>query len=212
MKKLILCFVALSFLNACANDAYTGESKVSKTAWGTGIGTAVGAGLGAIVGGEKGALIGAGIGAATGAATGGYMDIQESKLRQKLTGTGVQVARDGDNVRLIMPNSITFNTNDSAMKTSANAVLDSVAEVAKEYNKTRLQVIGYTDSTGNDKINIPLSERRAASVANYLALRGVDGARISAYGAGASNPIASNATEEGKAQNRRVEITLINAQ
>ena len=206
MKKLILCFVGLCFLNACANDAYTGESKVAKTAWGTGIGAAVGAGVGALIG------IGAGIGGATGAAAGGYMDIQESKLRQELTGTGVQVARDGDNVRLIMPNSITFNTNDSAMKTSANPVLDSIAKVANEYDKTKLQIIGYTDSTGNDKINIPLSERRAASVANYLALRGVNGARMTTYGAGAANPIASNATEEGKAQNRRVEITLINAQ
>lgn len=212
MKKLILCFVALGMLNACATDAYTGESKVAKTTWGTGIGAAVGTGVGALVGGKKGALIGAGIGAVTGAATGGYMDVQESKLRQKLIGTGVQVARDGDNIRLIMPNSITFKTNDSAMKTSANAVLDSVAQVANEYNKTRLQIVGYTDSTGNDKINIPLSERRAASVANYLSLRGVNGARINTYGAGAANPIASNATEAGKAQNRRVEITLINAQ
>ena len=199
-------------MSACATDPYTGESKVAKTAWGTGIGAAAGAGIGALIGGEKGALIGAGIGGATGAAAGGYMDIQASKLRQKLTGTGVQVARDGDNVRLIMPNSITFNTNESTIKTSANSVLDSVALVAKEYDKTRLQVVGYTDSTGNDKINQPLSERRAAAVANYLALRGVQGSRISSYGAGSSNPIASNATTEGKAQNRRVEITLINAQ
>ena len=212
MKKIILCLVAVCFMSACATDPYTGESKVAKTAWGTGIGAAAGAGIGALIGGEKGALIGAGIGGATGAATGGYMDIQASKLRQKLTGTGVQVARDGDNVRLIMPNSITFNTNESTIKTSANSVLDSVALVAKEYDKTRLQVVGYTDSTGNDKINQPLSERRAAAVANYLALRGVQGSRISSYGAGSSNPIASNATTEGKAQNRRVEITLINAQ
>ena len=212
MKKLILCFVALGLLNGCATDAYTGESKVAKTTWGTGIGAAVGAGVGALIGGEKGALIGAGVGGLTGAATGGYMDVQESKLRQKLTGTGVQVAREGDSIRLIMPNSITFNTNESVLKSSSNAVLDSVALVAKEYDKTKLQVIGYTDSTGNDKINIPLSERRAAAVANYLSLRGVAGARISSYGAGAANPIASNATEEGKAQNRRVEITLINAQ
>ncbi len=212
MKKIILSLVAVCFMSACATDPYTGESKVAKTAWGTGIGAAAGAGIGALVGGKKGALIGAGIGGATGAATGGYMDIQASKLRQQLTGTGVQVARDGDNVRLIMPNSITFNTNESTIKTSANSVLDSVALVAKEYDKTRLQVIGYTDSTGNDKINQPLSERRAAAVANYLALRGVQGSRISSYGAGSSNPIASNATTEGKAQNRRVEITLINAQ
>ena len=212
MKKIILSLVAVCFMSACATDPYTCESKVAKTAWGTGIGAAAGAGIGALIGGEKGALIGAGIGGATGAAAGGYMDIQASKLRQKLTGTGVQVARDGDNVRLIMPNSITFNTNESTIKTSANSVLDSVALVAKEYDKTRLQVVGYTDSTGNDKINQPLSERRAAAVANYLALRGVQGSRISSYGAGSSNPIASNATTEGKAQNRRVEITLINAQ
>ena len=212
MKKIILSLVAVCFMSACATDPYTGESKVAKTAWGTGIGAAAGAGIGALIGGEKGASIGAGIGGATGAAAGGYMDIQASKLRQKLTGTGVQVARDGDNVRLIMPNSITFNTNESTIKTSANSVLDSVALVAKEYDKTRLQVVGYTDSTGNDKINQPLSERRAAAVANYLALRGVQGSRISSYGAGSSNPIASNATTEGKAQNRRVEITLINAQ
>ena len=212
MKKIILSLVAVCFMSACATDPYTGESKVAKTAWGTGIGAAAGAGIGALIGGKKGALIGAGIGGATGAATGGYMDIQASKLLQKLTGTGVQVARDGDNIRLIMPNSITFNTNESIIKTSANNVLDSVALVAKEYNKTRLQIVGYTDSTGNDKINQPLSERRAAAVANYLALRGVQGSRISSYGVGAANPIASNATEEGKAQNRRVEITLINAQ
>ncbi|MBP5215309.1 MAG: OmpA family protein [Alphaproteobacteria bacterium] len=212
MKKLILCLVAVCFMNACATDPYTGESKVAKTAWGAGIGTALGAGVGALIGGEKGALIGAGVGAATGAGVGGYMDIQAKKLGEKLRGTGVQVMRDGENIRLIMPNSITFNTNDDAMKTSANAVLDSVAIVANEYDKTNLQIVGHTDSTGNDKINIPLSQRRAVSVANYLALRGVKASRLNAYGVGASSPIASNDTEEGRAQNRRVEIYLINAQ
>lgn len=212
MKKFILSLIAVSFISACATDPYSGESKVAKTAWGTGIGTAVGAGIGALIGGEKGALIGAGVGAATGAAAGGYMDVQASKLREKLAGTGVQVLRDGDNIRLIMPNRITFNTNEDAMLPTANQVLDSVALVANEYDKTNLQIIGHTDSTGNDKINIPLSQRRAISVANYLALRGVNAARLQAYGVGASSPIASNATEEGKAQNRRVEIMLINAQ
>jgi len=212
MKKTLLTLMAVCFLSACATDPYTGESKVSKTAWGTGIGAAVGAGVGALIGGEKGALIGAGIGGAAGAATGGYMDIQASKLREKLAGTGVQVMRDGDNIRLIMPNKITFNTNESTLLPQANAVLDSVALVANEYDKTNLQIVGYTDSTGNDKINIPLSQRRAMSVSSYLGLRGVAGNRLKAYGAGASNPIASNATEDGRAQNRRVEIMLINAQ
>lgn len=210
MKKTLISFLMITFLAACATDPYTGESKISKTAWGTGIGTAVGAGVGALVGGEKGALIGTGIGAATGAAGGGYMDIQARRLRQELQGTGVQVARDGQNIRLIMPNAITFNTNDSVIKTSANAVLDSVAKVAKEYNKTTLQVVGYTDSTGNDAINIPLSQRRAAAVSQYLQLRGVSGARISSVGMGAQNPIASNANAAGREQNRRVEIYLIN--
>lgn len=210
MKKFLMILMSVCLLSACATDPYTGESKVSKTAWGVGIGTAVGAGVGALVGGEKGALIGAGVGAATGAATGGYMDIQARKLRQELQGTGVQVARDGENIRLIMPNAITFNTNEAIIKTSANPVLDSVAKVAKEYNKTSLQVLGYTDSTGNDAINIPLSQRRAAAVAQYLGLRGVASIRITAAGMGAQNPIASNATAAGREQNRRVEIYLIN--
>lgn len=210
MKKMFLSLITLSFLTACATDPYTGESKVSKTAWGTGIGTAVGAGVGALIGGEKGALIGAGVGAATGAASGGYMDVQAQKLRQSLQGTGVQVAREGDGIRLIMPNAITFNTNQSIIKTSANPVLDSVAKVAKEYNKTAVRIIGYTDSTGNDKINIPLSQRRALAVAQYLELRGVSAARMTVLGLGAQNPLVSNASPEGREQNRRVEIFLIN--
>jgi len=145
-----------------------------------------------------------------GAATGGYMDIQASKLRQELQGTGVQVARDGENIRLIMPNAITFNTNEAILKFTANPVLDSVAKVAKEYDKTSMQVIGYTDSTGNDAINIPLSQKRAMAVNEYLVLRGVNQARINAFGMGAQNPIASNATAQGREQNRRVEIYLIN--
>ena len=136
--------------------------------------------------------------------------VKFQKPRQELQGTGVQVARDGENIRLIMPNAITFNTNEAIIKASANPVLDSVAKVAKEYNKTSLQVLGYTDSTGNDTINIPLSQRRAAAVAQYLGLRGVASSRITAAGMGAQNPIASNATAAGREQNRRVEIYLIN--
>ena len=89
MKKFICMAVVASLLSACATDPYTGESKVAKTTWGTGIGTAVGAGIGALAGGKKGALIGAGIGALAGAGTGGYMDYQAAKLRQELVGTGV---------------------------------------------------------------------------------------------------------------------------
>ena len=137
-----------SFLAACATDPYTGESKVSKTAWGTGIGAAAGAGVGALIGGKKGALIGAGVGAVGGAATGGYMDIQARKLRQELLNTGVQVAQQGDQIYLIMPGNITFGTNDATIQSGFKPVLNSVAKVIKEYNKTMVQVNGYTDSTG----------------------------------------------------------------
>ncbi len=210
MKKIVLSVMMASFLAACATDPYTGESKVSKTAWGTGIGAAAGAGIGALVGGKKGALIGAGVGAVGGAATGGYMDIQARKLRQELLNTGVQVAQQGDQIYLIMPGNITFGTNDATIQSGFKPVLNSVAKVIKEYNKTMVQVNGYTDSTGSNATNMALSERRANAVSNYLRLQGVNGNRIITEGFGSANPIASNATAAGREQNRRVEIVLIN--
>ena len=203
---------ALSLLAACATDPYTGQSKVSNTAWGTGIGAAVGAGIGALVGGEKGALIGAGVGAVGGAATGGYMYIQASKLRQELVGTGVQVQEMNGQVRLIMPSNITFATDSAVFQTSFNRVLDSVAKVLKEYDQTLVQVVGYTDNTGTLAYNNQLSLKRAQAVATYLQNRGVSASRLSVMGMGPSNPIASNSTAAGREQNRRVEITLINMQ
>lgn len=210
MKKLILSTVAVCFLAACATDPYTGESKVSKTAWGTGIGTLAGAGIGALVGGEKGALVGAGIGAVGGASVGGYMDIQACRLREELVGTGVQVQKVGDNVRLIMPSNITFDTDSAVFKPVFNNILTSVAKVINEFDKTKVQVAGYTDSTGSAAYNNTLSLQRAQAVANYLKLRDVNASRLMVYGYGSSNPIASNATAAGREQNRRVEITLIN--
>ena len=212
MKKLIMSVAALSLLAACATDPYTGQSKVSNTAWGTGIGAAVGAGIGALVGGEKGALIGAGVGAVGGAATGGYMDIQASKLRQELVGTGVQVQEMNGQVRLIMPSNITFATDSAVFQTSFNRVLDSVAKVLKEYDQTLVQVVGYTNNTGTLAYNNQLSLKRAQAVATYLQNRGVSASRLSVMGMGPSNPIASNSTAAGREQNRRVEITLINMQ
>ncbi len=210
MKKLFLSFVAASFLAACATDPYTGESKVSKTAWGTGIGTAAGAGIGALIGGKKGALIGAGIGAASGAGVGGYMDLQARRLREELVGTGVQVQKNGDQVRLIMPSNITFDTDSAVFKPVFNKILDSVAKVINEFDKTNVQIVGYTDNTGTVAYNNKLSLQRAQAVANYLRLRNVSTARMIVNGMGPNNPIASNATTAGREQNRRVEITLIN--
>ena len=212
MKKILSVLMTLTFLSACAIDPYTGESKVSKTAWGTGIGAAAGAGIGALVGGEKGALIGAGVGAVSGAGVGGYMDLQARKLRQELEGTGVRVVKDGNNIVLIMPGNITFDTNKANIKSNFKPVLDSVAKVINEFDKTKVQITGYTDNTGTAAINNKLSAERANAVATYLRLRGVANARIYAAGLGSSNPIASNATAAGREQNRRVEISLINMQ
>lgn len=211
MKKTFICsLLAVSMLTACATDPYTGESKVSKTAWGTGIGALAGAGIGALAGGEKGALIGAGVGAAAGAGTGAYMDVQARKLRQELLNTGVQVQEANGQIYLIMPGNITFDSNDANIKPAFQPVLNSIAKVINEYSKTMVLVNGYTDSTGSAATNNSLSLMRANSISNYLRLKGVAADRIVSNGYGSSNPIASNATAAGREQNRRVEIVLIN--
>lgn len=210
MKKTILTLLLTgSMLAACATDPYTGESKVAKTAWGTGIGTAIGAGVGALIGGEKGALIGAGIGAVGGAAAGGYMDMQAKDLRQELVGTGVQIQNlpDGQ-IRLIMPSNVTFATDSAVFQPSFNQTLDSVAKILKKYDNTAVYIVGYTDNVGKAEYNQALSMRRAQAVNNYLTLRGINQARMSVSGMGMLNPIAPNNSDLGRAQNRRVEITI----
>ena len=197
-------------LVACQTiDPYTGEQKTSNAAKGAGIGAASGAIIGAIAGGDrKGAAIGAGIGLLAGAGVGHYMDQQEAKLRAQLQGTGVSVTRQGDNIVLNMPGNITFPTNQSAINANFYPVLDSVALVLEEFEKTLVDVVGHTDSTGSDTINQPLSEDRAASVGAYLTSRGVIPQRVATAGVGSRYPIAGNDTAEGRALNRRVEITL----
>ncbi|MEK5763619.1 OmpA family protein [Acinetobacter junii] len=149
------------------------------------------------------------IGAILGGASGLYLDNKEKKLREQMAGTGVEVGRNPDgSVQLIMPGSITFDTNKSNIKPNFYGTLNKVAQTLAEDNKSAILVTGYTDNTGNDSINIPLSQARAQSVKNYLASQGVSSNRIDAQGLGSSNPIASNATAAGKEQNRRVEISI----
>ncbi len=156
----------------------------------------------------KGALIGAATGAAVGGGIGYYMDVQEAKLRQKMKGTGVSVTRQGDNIILNMPNSVTFDTNSSQVKAAGANTLSGVAMVLKEYEKTRVNVVGHTDSSGGRDLNMRLSQERADSVGSNLITQGVDASRISMSGVGPDQPVASNSTAAGKAQNRRVTITL----
>jgi len=201
--------IAAILLAACTTDPYTGERQASRTAIGTGIGAGVGAAAGAIFGDGKGAAIGAGAGALTGAAVGAYMDAQESKLREQLRGSGVSVTRDGDNIILNMPGNITFDTNSSRLKPEFTDTLDSVALVLEEFPKTMIDIVGHTDATGSEDYNLRLSEDRAAAVRTYLAAKGVSSERMVARGLGESMPIATNDTEAGRAQNRRVELALV---
>lgn len=210
LKRFILAMPLAAMLatTGCVTDPVTGEKHLSKAGIGA-LGGAGGGGLiGGIAGGRTGALIGAGIGALAGGAVGAYMDGQEKKLRAQTAGTGVRVVRQGDQLVLEMPAGITFDTNSYAILPQLRPTLDQVAETLSQYKQTYVDVYGHTDSSGTDAINIPLSENRARSVADYLSSHGVLPQRIATRGFGSSQPIAPNDTPEGRAQNRRVEIRL----
>ncbi len=214
MKYLFPLLLSFSIIGCTTVDPYTGEQKTSNTAKGAGIGAIAGAVLGAATGDNAKdrrdrALKGAAIGGIAGGGVGAYMDRQEAKLRQELQGTGVQVRRDGDNLTLVMPGNITFSTGNADIRSDFFPVLNSVAKVLAEFKETSIRVTGHTDSTGSDKINQPLSERRADSVAMYLRSQKVSSARIQAYGYGSRYPVASNDTATGREANRRVELELV---
>ncbi|MEH6504441.1 MAG: OmpA family protein [Cycloclasticus sp.] len=196
-------------LAACTTiNPYTEEQQTSNVVKGAGIGAIGGAIIGAMTGDRKTALKGAVLGAAAGGGVGYYMDVQEAKLRQRLRGTGVSVTRVGDNLILNMPGNVTFRTASSDINAGFYQVLDSVGIILKEYTDTSITVVGHTDSVGDATYNQGLSEQRAQSVAGYLRSQGIVGQRFNVVGYGEQSPVASNETKEGRAQNRRVEITL----
>jgi outer membrane protein OmpA-like peptidoglycan-associated protein len=197
---------------ACVTNPETGKREIStKGAIGGVIGAVVGYFGGDIIGGRNdrtAKAIGAGVGAVAGAAIGTYMDKQEKELRDRTEGTGVVVEREGDELLLTMPAGITFPINSAEIQPQFRATLDQVAQTLSAYPSTLIDVYGHTDPSGGDAINIPLSQRRAESVANYLVQRGVNRARIATQGFGSSQPIADNSTEAGRQQNRRVELRV----
>mgnify|MGYP001187258849 CR=1 FL=1 len=216
MNRLLMISLCVGFglsgfgLTGCTTDPYTGEQQVSKTAMGAGIGALAGAAGGLLIGKDKrkSALIGAGVGALAGGGIGYYMDQQETSLRQKLQASGVSVTRVGDDIILNMPGNITFASNSSDINANFYEVLNSVALVLNEYNRTLVDIYGHTDSDGSEQYNMDLSQKRASSVSQYLIGQGIDARRLLVKGMGESQPIATNATPEGKAQNRRVEIRI----
>jgi outer membrane protein OmpA-like peptidoglycan-associated protein len=209
---LIAASIAALGLAGCTTlDPNTGERVPNRAATGAIIGAITGAAAGTAAGGDdrRNAVIGAGVGALAGGAVGGYMDRQEARMRQEMAGTGVEVVRESESqIKLVMPSDITFDTNRSYVKSGFQPVLADVARALVAQPSTTIDVIGHADSTGSDSYNQALSERRAQAVTSYLAGNGVQPVRMAAYGMGESQPVATNATEDGRTRNRRVEIKV----
>ena len=198
---------------ACATFLVTGCENMSErqrgTAAGAGIGAAAGAVIGATTGGKAGqsAVIGAAVGAIAGNLWSKRMQDKQRAMEQQTQGTGIEVARTQDNqLKINVPNDISFDVNKSAVKPELRPVLDQFASGLD--TTMHVRIVGYTDSTGSDAINNPLSVDRAQSVRDYLVAKGVAASRIETEGRGDREPIADNATEAGRAKNRRVEIFL----
>lgn len=213
MRKILLCTAAAIVAVGCTTNPYTGEKRTSRAvtsgAGGAAAGAAAGAVIGAIAGDAgKGALIGAGIGAATGVGIGVYQDQQQAKLEERLANTGVSVSRNGDEIFLNMPSDVTFDVNKSEVSPQFYETLNSVALVLAEFDATTISVLGHADATGSDAYNQQLSQERALSVSSYLSGQGVTPSRLAAVGFGEDRPVADNATEGGRALNRRVEILI----
>lgn len=178
-------------------------------------GAAIGAVAGAILGKstsnhkDKRLVFGAAIGAIAGAAIGGYMDKQEEEFREELSGTGIDVIREGDNIRLVMPSNITFASNQSYITSGFHATLNDVAKVLTKFDKTYLSIEGHTDSQGSNEFNQNLSEQRAISVRNYLVQQNILDGRLQVTGYGETKPLVDNSSDKNRAINRRVEIQII---
>ena len=212
IKLTTLASIGALMLTGCVTDPETGQKRISKAAIG-GIGGALGGYLlGDLIGGRNSRteeIVGAGIGAVAGAWVGYYMDQQEKKLRERTAGTGIDVERQGDQLVLNMPGDVTFDYNSALVKSQFRSALDSVASTLAEYPSTYIDVYGHTDSTGSDSYNQGLSERRAASVADYLGGRGIQRARMATLGYGESQLKCSPERSEADYQcNRRVEIRI----
>lgn len=219
MRRLITVATAAALMTGCAGQnpydnqgqAQGGSAGMSKTAKYGGLGALAGAVAGAAIDHNhrgKGALIGAAAVGAAAAGYGYYADKQEAELRAKMANTGVEVQRQGDQIKLIMPGNITFATDSANISPSFYSPLNNLANSFKSFNQNTIEVVGFTDSTGSRQHNMDLSQRRAQAVSTYLTSQGVDASRVTVRGMGPDQPIASNADANGRAQNRRVEVNL----
>lgn len=208
MKFKYITVLAIMIISGCAtNNPYSGEKKLSNSATGAllgGIGCAL---VGAIKSGKHARNAGLGC-AAIGAGVGHYMDRQETALRKRLKGAGVGIKRNGDRIELVLPSAITFVSSSAELSEEIKTTLDSVARVLTQYDKTRVNILGHTDSVGSYAFNQSLSENRAKSVRWVLVRKGLNPSRLTVHGKSFSQPKESNNTAQGRAQNRRVEISI----
>lgn len=212
-RKLLSSVAALSLLATagCVTDPNTGEKKISRTAIGGVGGVVVGGLLGGLIGGKTGRIVGAGIGGVAGAAVGYTMDKQIKELKEQTAGSGVDVTEtdNGQAILVNLPDGVTFDVGSATLKPAFRETLDRVADSLIQYPDSLVDVYGHTDSTGSDAFNQTLSENRARTVMNYLVSKGVPAARLRSQGFGETMPVADNATAEGRAKNRRVEIKIV---
>lgn len=225
---LIVAVSGLFALSACTDPATLGgggngglfgganadpNRDVNKTGRGAAIGAAAGAALGALTGrdGDRGeaAVKGAVLGAAIGGVTGSILDKQEADLRQSLNNDDVQITNTGDRLIVTLPQDILFAVNSFTVRPDLQRDLQTVASNLQAYPNSTVQIVGHTDSDGDADFNQGLSERRANSVADVLLNAGIPFSRIQTFGRGENQPVSSNLTPEGKAQNRRVEIVIL---
>jgi len=206
---MMLIAAAALTLSGCVTDPDTGQQRTTGAGRGALAGGAGGALIGGGIGGNgTGAVIGGVVGALLGGAAGGYMDRQERDLRARTAGTGIAVDRTGNDIRLQIPSGVTFDFNSATLRPGFRTTLDQVAQTLTAYPSTYVDIGGHTDAIGSDAVNQRLSEARAYTVADYLETRGVVRSRIAPRGYGKTVPVASNDSEDGRAQNRRVEIHL----
>jgi outer membrane protein OmpA-like peptidoglycan-associated protein len=214
MKKISILGISSLLLLASLFTSCESLKNTNKTQRGAGIGAGAGALIGAIIGNNTklgtagGALIGAAVGGGTGALIGNKMDKQARQIDQALPGADVE--RVGEGIRLVLnENAVRFTTGKATLTASAQANLDKLVPVFKEYADTNIEIYGYTDSTGSADFNLTLSQKRAESVKNYLASKGLVASRFKTSGMGIANPIATNDSADGRAQNRRVEFAIL---
>lgn len=211
--SIAVAFGGILTLTACTDPGMLNDPDYDKTRQGAAIGAVGGGLLGALTGrsGDRGeaAVKGAIIGGMAGGIIGNRLDAQEADLRRSIDNDNVGIQNTGDRLIVTLPQDILFATDSFAVRPDLQRDLRAVAGNLQAYPDSVIQIVGHTDSDGDAGYNQTLSERRANAVAGVLLNAGVPGSRIQTFGRGETQPVSSNLTPEGKAQNRRVEIVIL---